>query len=694
LFHAIQFPEGFTFGSICSGIEAASVAAAPLGAHAAWLAEVDVAASQVLAYRLGATAPLHPLPGSEKAISRLSWGNKVANYGDMTVLPALVRAGQVPAPPMLCGGTPCQAFSVAGRREGLNDARGQLTLSFVDLADAIDEVRAARGEDPTIVVWENVPGVLSDKSNAFGCFLAALAGEDVPLEPSGPRWTDSGVVLGPQRAVAWRIGNAEYFGLAQRRRRVFVVASAREGFDPAAILLEFDGVRRDSPPSREAGEAVAGTLDARPTGSGFPGTDGAIGGHVVPSNRPRPDGTPGLDPTWWDGSPVSQTLDAVLHKGQTMPEKNRFPAVLQPVEAELYSIMPMNSGKDYKARKVEVTQPLMGAGPVGGNQGGDFIVQVVSVALRGREGGATAELGDDTAYALRAAAGGGSDPYVLAPIPLNPNVLRSGEAVTPSPDAEGRVRLRNPSFGVGQPGDPADTLQAAGPGMVAYAEPIPFDTTQLTSPGNYSSPKAGDTGHPLAAGAHVPAIAFSCKDYGGDATEDVSPTMRAMGHSGSHANAGGQIAVCVTEPVTHTLKAEGFDASEDGTGRGQPITLALNTRQDPITSSSSLPLGAKDNGHGVLATGTMAVRRLMPTECHRLQGFPDDWCAVPVGPKGKIAADGPQYKQLGNSWAVNHARWVMVRIATWLAAQELLVTEDLSPANDNLAAAMLFALAA
>lgn len=282
--------DDFTFGSVCSGIEAASVAFAPLGWKAAWLAEVDVAASQVLSYRLGATKPLHPLDPDEpdlsekdrkerltaiKSAERLSWGDQINNYGDMTVLPAMVRAGMVAAPDMLCGGTPCQAFSVAGRREGLNDARGQLTLSFVDLADAIDERRAERGEDPCIVYWENVPGVLTSKDNAFGCFLGALAGEDVPLEPPGGRWADAGVVLGPERAIAWRIGDAQHFGLAQRRRRVVVVASAREGFDPAAILLEFDGVRRDSPPSREAGQAVAGTLDARTDGGGFPGSDGA-----------------------------------------------------------------------------------------------------------------------------------------------------------------------------------------------------------------------------------------------------------------------------------------------------------------------------------------------------------------------------------------------------------------------------------
>ncbi len=163
-------------------------------------------------------------------------------------------------------------------------------------------------------------------------------------------------------------------------------------------------------------------------------------------------------------------------------------------------------------------------------------------------------------------------------------------------------------------------------------------------------------------------IAFSCKDYGADAVEDIAPTMCAMGHSGSHANAGGQLAVCVTGDITHTLKADGFDASEDGTGRGQPIVV--HGTQDPdINLDFAHTLGRNSGQENALFGATMAVRRLMPIECHRLQGFPDNWCAVPTGPKGdKIAADGPQYKQLGNSWAVNHARWVGYRIAAWLAA--------------------------
>lgn len=223
------------FGSCCSGIEAASIAWEPLGWEAAWLSEIEAFPSAVLAHH---------------------WPD-VPNLGDMTLLPERVAAGEVEAPDVLVGGTPCQAFSVAGRRESLADARGNLTLTYVELADAIDDKRNERGEQPATIVWENVPGVLNTKDNAFGCFLAGLAGEDVPLQPPGKRWTNAGLVLGPKRAVAWRILDAQYFGVAQRRRRVFVVASARDGFDPSQILFEFDGVRRDSAPSREARQDAA-----------------------------------------------------------------------------------------------------------------------------------------------------------------------------------------------------------------------------------------------------------------------------------------------------------------------------------------------------------------------------------------------------------------------------------------------------
>lgn len=217
------------YGSVCSGIEAASVAWEPLGWKPAWFAEIEKFPSAVLSAR---------------------WPD-VANLGDMTKIADAVRADKVEAPDVLVGGTPCQAFSIAGLRNGLADSRGQLTLSYVELANAIDDKRRERGEKEIIIVWENVPGVLSSKDNAFGCFIGALAGEDCELQPAGGKWSNAGCVYGPSRIVAWRMLDAQFFGVAQRRRRVFVVASARSGFDPATVLFEFEGLRRDTPPRRE-----------------------------------------------------------------------------------------------------------------------------------------------------------------------------------------------------------------------------------------------------------------------------------------------------------------------------------------------------------------------------------------------------------------------------------------------------------
>ncbi|ECJ7798608.1 Dam family site-specific DNA-(adenine-N6)-methyltransferase [Salmonella enterica] len=232
------------YGSVCSGIEAASVAWESLGWQPAWFAEIEAFPSAVLAHH---------------------WPH-VTNLGDMTKIAAAVRAGDIEAPDVLVGGTPCQAFSIAGLRNGLADKRGQLTLSYVELANAVDDKRRERGEEEAIIVWENVPGVLSSKDNAFGCFLAGLAGESSELQPTGGKWPNAGCVYGPSRIVAWRVLDAQFFGVAQRRRRVFVVASARKGFDPAEVLFEFDSMRRDTPPRREPQTAV--TTDA---GSGIEG---------------------------------------------------------------------------------------------------------------------------------------------------------------------------------------------------------------------------------------------------------------------------------------------------------------------------------------------------------------------------------------------------------------------------------------
>lgn len=236
-----------TYGSVCSGIEAATVAWHPLGWRASWFAEVDAFPSAVLA---------HHYPD-------------VPNYGDMRWLPLQVALGDIEAPDVLVGGTPCQSFSIAGLRKGISDERGRLTLKYVELANEIDNIRIAAGQPECIVVWENVPGVLSSRDNAFGCFLAALSGASEPLTPEGKaRWANAGVVFGPQRTVAWRTLDAQFFGLAQRRKRVFVVASARTDFHPAQVLLESYGMRGNTAPRREARKEVAKCLTSG-TGSRY-----------------------------------------------------------------------------------------------------------------------------------------------------------------------------------------------------------------------------------------------------------------------------------------------------------------------------------------------------------------------------------------------------------------------------------------
>jgi DNA (cytosine-5)-methyltransferase 1 len=221
------------FGSVCSGIEAASVAWNPLGWEAAWFAEIEPFPSAVLA---------HHYPD-------------VPNYGDMTTLVDRIERGEIEAPEMLCGGTPCQAFSVAGQRKSLDDERGNLSLTFCEIADAIDHVRSIRGERAAIVFWENVPGCLNTHDNAFGCFLGELVGSDIPLSPGATnKWPSAGYVAGPKRQAAWRVLDAQYFGVPQRRRRVFVVASASEGFDPSKVLFEFKGLSGDLEPCEQERE--------------------------------------------------------------------------------------------------------------------------------------------------------------------------------------------------------------------------------------------------------------------------------------------------------------------------------------------------------------------------------------------------------------------------------------------------------
>lgn len=430
-----------SFGSVCSGISAASVAWGDLGFKAAWFAEVDPFASSVLK---------HHYP-------------HVPNMGDMTQLAPLVRAGLIEAPDVLEGGTPCQAFSVAGARAGLLDPRGQLTLSFADLANAIDEKRPG---DECVIVWENVPGVLSDKSNAFGCFLGILAGEDEPLVAPGGKWPNAGCVVGPQRTIAWRVTDAQYFGVAQRRRRVFLVASARDGFDPTEILFEFDGLRRDTAPSRQAREDVTGTISSRTTGGGGLGTDFELGGRLQAvayggNNQSGPidiatarnacsSGTGRLDfetETFLVQSVVS-TLDASYGRlqGCSGQDMNRGHSHLVPIAFDsrqdcvssphVFGALGSSSPQALAICITgDITHTLKAEGfdaSEDGTRRGQPIV--AALALRGREGGAAAELGDDCGFTLRASTGGGDKPHALVGMAVRRLTPRECERLQAFPD--------------------------------------------------------------------------------------------------------------------------------------------------------------------------------------------------------------------------------------------------------------------
>lgn len=231
------------FISMFSGIEAASVAWGSLGWQAMALAEIEAFPSAVLA---------HHYPD-------------VPNIGDMTAHEWSQYRGRCD---VVVGGPPCQAFSVAGLRRSLDDNRGNLSLQYM---------RAIHAIDPEWSVTENVPGWLSTKDNAFGCFLAGLVGEDAELLPPGGRWTDAGVASGPERTAAWRILDAQYFGLAQRRRRVFVLSVRGSGdWRPAAALFPVgESLSGNPPPRREKGQGfaadVAGSLTASGRGVERPG---------------------------------------------------------------------------------------------------------------------------------------------------------------------------------------------------------------------------------------------------------------------------------------------------------------------------------------------------------------------------------------------------------------------------------------
>ena len=418
-----------TYGSICSGIEAATTAWHPLGWSPRWFSEIEPFPSAVLAHH---------------------WP-QVPNLGDFTSIRGKIAVGAVEAPDVLVGGTPCQAFSVAGLRQSLDDKRGQLTLEFVRLADAIDSARSFRGKCPVTVVWENVPGVLNTPDNAFGCFLAGLVGEDDPLEPPGGRWTNVGYVRGPARTAAWRILDAQYFGVAQRRRRVFVVAGAGD-FRPEQVLFELDGVRRDSAPRREAGQGfapVAGTLTSNGGGTARPAGNANELDFCVPVAPTIQASAEGFDGSE-DGTGRGAGAVAVafqpgnLSRGAgAQPSSQVFPTLKSDHGRGLSDQQPhvavAFSSKDYGADAGEIapTMRCMGHNESHANGGGQLAVAY------GIHGETTPKVGEDVQPTLRAREkGGGSMDFVSYGMQVRRLTPTECERLQEFPDGHTRIPWR------------------------------------------------------------------------------------------------------------------------------------------------------------------------------------------------------------------------------------------------------------
>ena len=354
------------YGSVCSGIEAATVAWHPLGWKPAFFSEIEAFPRSVLAHHYPET-PLH---------------------GDFTT----IGADEYGPIDLLVGGTPCQSFSIAGLRGGLDDDRGNLALEFLRLAER---------KRPKWLVWENVPGVLSSNGGRdFGSILGGM------------------VELG--YGFAYRVLDAQYFGVAQRRRRVFVIGCLGDWRSAAAVLFERHSLQGHSAPRREKGKGVAERVapslvsngDAH---SGFRDEHGLVEwpAEIAPTLNAHFGEKMGLENQHIGGGqdylfvakylttgvgqrydPETETLihthgggfdvTAFAHQqggsiDMHMSDDSALTLQRTQTQAVAYSIMPMNSGKDFKARETDVAQPLMAGGPVGGNQGRDYIKQTTAV---------------------------------------------------------------------------------------------------------------------------------------------------------------------------------------------------------------------------------------------------------------------------------------------------------------------------
>ena len=560
------------FGSVCSGIEAATVAWHPLGWRAAFYSEIDAFPSAVLAHHYPETP----------------------NLGDMTKFREWPDADI----DLLVGGTPCQSFSVAGLRKGLDDPRGNLALTYLAIAERYR---------PRWLVWENVPGVLSSNGGRdFGTFLGGLA------------------ELG--YGFAYRVLDAQYFGVAQRRRRVFVVASSRGWASAAAVLFERASLRGDPAPSRETGE-VAPTIPSHSTGGGGLGTDFDCDGGLIRD---------------WPAQ-VASTLPAAA-QCLTTGTGQRF-------DPETETLIPTFGGG---------TQTSLGYDPKAGVTGSLHVGQTpaVALALRGREGGATAEVGDDCAFSLRASTGGGDKPHVLVNQSqigvkqhANAEKTRPIEALRILREAIGEEAFCVWSLGILAALQPAQVLQSSlhGTGFRCAT----FSRSWVV----YCALSRQEDSSAWLLQSLRETECDGCPPQGWEPSEQLTRELGAY----------------LSELSQPGAQATRFvrDLREASEGSWL-LRQALSAVQEVGRSSGSETQSAHR---------TYAVRRLTVEECEFLQGFPRGYTRIPWrGKPAELCPDGPRYKALGNSMAVPVMRWIGERIAL----VDELIRENEGP--DNLSA--------
>ncbi|NTG07127.1 DNA cytosine methyltransferase [Rhizobium rhizogenes] len=540
------------YGSVCSGIEAATRAWHPLGWEPAFFSEIEAFPSAVLAHHYGSNMPGEALSS-----------NGVPNLGDMTQF----EEWSDYAIDLLVGGTPCQDYSIAGLRAGMDGIRGSLTLTYAAIA---------RRYRPRWLAWENVPGVLSlNGGRDFASFLGLLSGQRIEVPRNG--WRNAGVVPGYHRAygLAWRVLDAQYirvdgFGRAvpQRRRRVFIVGYLGDWRRAAAVLLEREGLLGDSAPIRKAGEDSAARTGFGVTGSltrGYGaklGTDESVSGNDIAAHVD--------EVARCDTAGYAQRLDW---------ETENFVAY-------------------------------------GGNNCSGPIAAAASLAAHGGPAGRM-----DFA----------SETFIVA------NPLRAQSQHSHRLDSDNDVVARATH-------EVADTLTSNGDAHSGFPEAAGLVAHSLRAEGYDASEDGTGRGTPI-----VP-VPMTLAIRGRNGEPDIEWRQDGTANAILTPNGGrGGIGVGA---VMHEVR---------------PINTMVGLRHESLGDRTGLGIGAADDpaftlskSHSHAEQHGLAVRRLTPRECERLQGFPDDFTAIPH--RGKTAADGPRYKALGNSMAVNVMRWIGRRI--------------------------------